>query len=200
VSACVDEILASDLAERRAAVRAWLVESDPNRAPAPPSSISEVGGTANSTRLPDAENSAPRMRSPSRWVSLGVGALAAGMAVAAGFGEWEQLRKSASAASLAVELTAPAESPPESSRATPAQSVPPLESAGPVESMASSEPAPIAAVATPSVSPGSSVRPVAIEPSIRPARPASAPVHKAPAPSASASPAMPNDMVVNPYR
>jgi serine/threonine-protein kinase len=218
VSACVDEILATDLAERRAAVKAWHVESDPNRTP-PPSSLSEVGGTAASTRMVAPESSASLVRPANRALSWSVTVLAAGMAAATGLVEWRQLRAAGPAAADAVREVVTTTAPPAAPQEVVSQEVVPprvASSAGPLPqavpeptvaestAAAASEPAP-PPVPTPtktavlSAAPSAPSAPLV---AIRPARPVAAPAHVTPAvPVTTPAPSsLPQDMVVNPYR
>jgi serine/threonine-protein kinase len=218
VSACVDEILASDLAERRAAVKAWLVEADPTRTPPPSSNLADVGGTVAGTAIPAVENSAARVRPSNRALSWGAAALAAGLAAAIGLVEREQLRAASLTPTPSAELTTtsapqgslqPEPVPPPATTSAGTSGVAPMTTAIESNAAPASEPPQLAPVATATAIAGPSATRSAPSVSstplvaIRPARPVGPPTHvTAPVTGAarSAPPSLPQDMVVNPYR
>jgi len=196
VSSTVDTVLGSELAERREAIRAWRVESDPGRsafaaaAPSSPSTVSDVGSAPSGRRLP--ENSG-MVAAPvsNRRASIGVALFAAGLALATGLLEWNGARaQGASVARPEAPIVPAGVASPSLAPVPPGDMVtahPPV--AEPPSSTPSAEPAP-------SAPPPSGARPgrtagagVAI-----PARPpAGKVVPRPPGPA-------PSDMMVNPYR
>jgi serine/threonine-protein kinase len=116
VSSSVDGILGSDLAERREALRAWRIESDPGRASSaagPPSvvpstsGVSEVESVPGGTSVPEtsAVAIAPESR---RGGTIGVAVFAAGLALASGLLEWNRAHAQRAAPPVSDGKAAPA--------------------------------------------------------------------------------------------
>jgi len=208
LSSCVDDVLGSDLAERREALRAWRAESDPERAPssaaspigAPPSSpsVSDVGSTPSGRRLQ--ETSGPVAASvKGRGASIGVVLFAAAMAVASGMLEWNRAHAQGAASRRTAGPAVP------SSHVAP--SAAPVASSVPVASGEPSGERPAAADSPgsmPGVASSSPRPPPAASASAPPARPRvtgpAAPVRQRPPKVEPAAPPVPSDMMVNPYR
>jgi serine/threonine-protein kinase len=176
VSAAVEDVLGEELSERRAAVRNWAVESDPNRVISSPSSTSDVGKTPSGARAMEVPNypSLP----PSRVASMSVAVFGAALAAAMGMLEWQRVRP------VVAAPTPPAESI--TLVATAIQ--PPVATPTPTSTSTSTPTATATATPTPTSTPTLLATKPAASHAARPS--ASAP-HGA---------GTPDDMVVNPYR
>ncbi len=196
VSRCVDEVRGSDLAERREAIRAWRVESEPGRA-VTTGSYAALPGSQSSGSVSDVISSSGRSQPEGsalvmapvshRGASIGVALVAAALALASGLFEWNRACAEARLGRLppphiATSFTPPAQLP------TPGESP----SAAPVvpnAAISDTPPAPIPTpVRTAAPPPASAIAaPVRSAPPRQPSKP--------PGPAAVAS-----DMMVNPYR
>jgi serine/threonine protein kinase len=190
VSSSVDEVLGSDLAERRQALRAWRVESDPNRttsagspsiAPPFPSPVSDGGSGPREPRGPETSG---LMVAPAtnRGATIGVALLAAGLALASSMFEWNRAQAQERETGR---LTRPAAS------VLPAPLAPSSPSLVAKEMIGQPAEAAQPSAATTSVAPPP---PSVASAPARPATPASRP------PSPKIAPPPPSDMMVNPYR
>jgi len=201
VSACVDDVLGIDLAERREAIRAWKIESEPGRsasqgdAPRPvPSSattVSDVGSAPSGPSLPETSGMSPAPVSSSG-TSVGVALFAAAMAVASGLLEWNRAHaqgvaptrheSTEPAAAVSLEPASPSVVPSSSSSEAEERTTATESSVSAV----AAEPTPSAALSSsPSPAPGS-------------AKPA--PPHRTPPKATPSTAPKPTDMMVNPYR
>jgi serine/threonine-protein kinase len=175
VSAAVEDVLGDELSERRAAVRNWAVESDPNRVISSPSSTSDVGKTPSSARaveIPYYPSLPPR---PVASVSVAIFGVA--LAAAMGMLEWQRVRP-------LVAATTP----------------PVAESVTMVAVMPTPPPAMLASTATPTPPPTATSTPAAsASPVVLVAKPVASHATR-PAASVSHGAATPDDMGVNPYR
>jgi eukaryotic-like serine/threonine-protein kinase len=91
VSAAIDDVLGPELAERRAAIRNWLVEGDPSRA----AQLANASGpyAAQSSSHNAIVISAPAAPSPTRHVtSVSVALFSTAMALVIGMLEWQHAR------------------------------------------------------------------------------------------------------------
>jgi serine/threonine protein kinase len=197
VSSSVDEVLGSDLAERRQALRAWRVESDPNRttsAGSPsiaPSFSSPVSDGGSGPRGPRGPETSGLMVAPvtNRGATIGVALLAAGLALASAMFEWNraqaQERETGRLARPAASpLPAPLASSSPSSVAKEMKSEPPAASSPPTTPAVADAPPPMESA---------SARARSTAP-VTPSAPRQ-PSTRTPPP-----PAPPSDMMVNPYR
>jgi serine/threonine-protein kinase len=205
VSTCVDEVLGSDLAERREAIRAWKVESEPGRA-ATTGSYAALPGSQSSGSVSDVisssgssqpEGSALVMAPVSnRGASIGVALVAAALALASGLFEWNRACAEARLGRLppphiATALTPPAQLPTPSE---PPSAAPVIPTVATIESppatiptsVPTAAPPPASAIAAPARSPAMSSPAPTRQPSTKPTSPGPA--------------AAPSDMMVNPYR
>jgi serine/threonine protein kinase len=197
VSSAVDEVLGSDLAERRQALRTWRVESDPNRttsagspsiAPSSPSPVSDGGSGPRGPRGPETSG---LMAAPvtNRGATIGVALLAAGLALASAMLEWNRAQAQERET---VRLARPAGSSLPSSLAAP---FPPSVTKEMSSQLADAAQSP---AATPSVAPPPPPTTPTPSASARPATPA--PRQPSPKVTPSTAPPPPSDMMVNPYR
>ena len=200
VSSCVDQVLGSDLAERREALRAWRIESEPGRgAPSgvspsgvasTPSTVSDVGSAPSGKSLPETSGMMA-MPVSNRGASIGVALFAAGMAVASGMLEWNRARAEgtgqgrvegpAIAAPVATPSAAPA-----ATRDVPVEHPAVVDPQAPVAGVTPSMPAPASTSVAPAHSPATVIPSPVHKPTAKPAPPPPPPV--------------PTDMMVNPYR
>jgi serine/threonine protein kinase len=208
VSACVDQVLGSDLAERREAIRAWRVESDPGRAAASgsyaalpaatsSSSISDVASASGKSQ-PEG-NGLVTAQVSNRGVSIGVALVAVALALGSGLLEWNSARAQGRAvarreAAPIAPSVAPSSPPPIVVPAEPPSVAPTAATEAPTDRApsppATSEPSvvpsPASASARPAHSPGAAVQGPTRQPAPKPTSPNPA--------------AVPSDMMVNPYR
>jgi serine/threonine protein kinase len=192
VSAAVEDVLGPELSERRAAVRNWLVESDPNRVITPPSNAGGNAAASSSHRAVVLATPAP---SPTRHVtSVSVALFSIAMAAVVGMLEWQHAKlaragdgtaSAATATATATSTSTPTPTP--TSTPTWTSTSTPTEAATATEGPTSS---PISAVNQP-------------EPPPPTPAPAAPPKHASsqPRPATPSKPhGAPEDMGINPYR
>jgi serine/threonine protein kinase len=190
VASCVDDVLGNDIAERRAAVRAWQSDLPPATSTVasstrPPSSALAESGTLGLHPEVAVHRSTGSRRSATR---VGATLAAAGIAISLGALEWRRAGGSASSSSLrSPPARTMASGPSDSSWSSPA----------PIPTAASSNDAADGAPSLPEVPPTASPTPRTMAPPARASRPTSPPTPAAPAPPAVS---VPSDMLVNPYR